>query len=119
MRTKKMFLFSTLIIFVILSVFFINSFLVPTLRCYHARQLSAAEYDKSEFDSKVMAAYPSFSPSNYELVKVSYDEKGYVYLEYIRNKEHTMPIPTDTFDGAFDFIDIFRYDPLWNQIIKL
>ena len=67
MRAKKIFLLTALIIF------FMNSFLFPTLRCYRAQQLSVLEYDKSEYDSIIMAAYPSFNASNYILYDIILD----------------------------------------------
>ena len=117
MRTKKIFLLTALIIFVILSIFFMNSFLFPTLRCYRAQQLSVLEYDKSEYDSIIMAAYPSFNASNYILYDIILDEKGFVALAYV-NKEP--PLITDVgLDVDLDFLHVFRYDLLWNKIEQI
>ena len=120
MRAKKIFIRTALIVFVILSVYFLNSFLVPALRCSRARQMSAAEYGKSEFDSIVMAAFPSFIPSYFDLYEVIYDEKGFVWLAYVVKEEHRMPRPTEfTLDGDYNVLDLYRYDPLWNQIEQI
>lgn len=114
MRAKKFFLLTVLIAFGITIFICVNSCLFPALRCYRARQLSVLEYD-----GIVMGAYPLFTQSDFDLVNVSYDEKGYVYLEYTRNVENIMPISTDTFDGDFNFLVIYKYDPLCNHLIKL
>ena len=122
MRTKKALLLTGLIAFSVILYIFVNSFLVPALRSYRARLFPVSEYDRSEYDSIVMAAYPSFNISIFDLIDVSCDERGYLYLEYIRNREHALPMSPDVFhglDGDYDYLYIFRYDPLWNRIYSI
>ncbi len=119
MRAKKILLLTVLIVSFVIVFITTNSFIVPTLRCHRARQLSASEYDKSEYGHIVTTAYPSFNISIFDLIDVSCDEKGYLYLEYIRNREHSLPMSPDVFngfDGDYDYLYIFRYDPLWNHL---
>ena len=99
MRAKKILLLTVLIVSFVIVFIITNSFLVPTLRCHRARQFPVSEYDRSEYDHIVMAAYPSFHISIFDLIDVSCDEKGYLYLEYIRNREHTLPMSPDVFNG--------------------
>lgn len=122
MRAKKALLLTGLIAFSFILYIIVNSFLVPALRSYRARQFPVSEYDRSEYDHIVMAAYPSFNISIFDLFDVSCDEKGYLYLEYIRNSEHAVPMSPDVFnglDGDYDYLYIFRYDPLWNRIYSI
>ena len=119
MRAKKIFLLTALIAVFVTVFIAANSFLAPALRSYRARQFPVSEYDRSEYDHIIMAAYPSFNISIFDLIDVSCDERGYLYLEYIRNREHALPMSPDVFhglDGDYDYLYIFRYDPLWNRI---
>ena len=122
MRTKKIFLLTALIAVFVTVFIAANSILAPALRSYRALQFPVSEYDRSEYDSIVMAAYPSFNISIFDLIDVSCDERGYLYLEYIRNREHALPMSPDVFhglDGDYDYLYIFRYDPLWNRIYSI
>ena len=119
MRAKKILLLTALIAVFVTVFIAANSFLAPALRSYRALQFPVSEYDRSEYDSIVMAAYPSFNISIFDLIDVSCDERGYLYLEYIRNREHALPMSPDVFnglDGDYDYLYIFRYDPLWNHL---
>ena len=122
MRAKKILLLTALIAVFVTVFIFANSFLAPALRSYRAQQFPVSEYDRSEYDSIVMAAYPSFNISIFDLIDVSCDEKGYLYLVYIRNREHTLPMSSYVFnglDGDYDYLYIFRYDPLWKRIYSI